>query len=970
MSEVPFTPAEHKAIDAKLADRRPINAAWAAGIADAFHALPLERARKRPVNRGWPTAPALTEAALAWHLDQGGNVGALLGASGERGLIAWDADNAAAAEAIEAAGYTPFAIPANALNPNHSKGRFGGRHRLWSVPAEWGVSGMELTSPRATVALANGGTVDVLAGPKFLVLPPSILCEEGHLNHYNPAEGWTPSPPPLPVEFWPDWVRPEGTPDPPAELAALRVDIRPRTAFERAEERMLPAGSRELTEQIDGVPMATWLAMDDQRYIEVLDTAGSCGCPKGRFSLQSSATGMELHDGCAYGRGVHVYSGTLAAHLAGNGENRDHMSWPDFIAGLYGRPFRDVVRDAGIELTGGREDRELDGITAEQFEADAAEQEAKGNHSAAEGLRRAAMRQREAVMEWARRNGEVFVEGPVVGAMPSQPIVAPSAAAPALSVIQGGLAAAPAIGTLGGSTAASVPPAVSVIGNLAAAVPVIAPVAPSSVPRTVPAAPSVASPAADVASEPAPSTDEQIQSIKLKSRAQLLHASEPQLLDKIFSTKQMKTLRENARLSLVSPTVKLMADLTGVLSLVPPTVTLPPIVMDSEAGLNFIHNVVGRSGAGKSTSTKVTFRAYRKSEFGVIGTVEEHPPIPRSVGSGEVIASVFAHIETDDDGNKTAVVHNPYARLFWPEITKLTAVRGRSGSTLAAELCQVWSSEQLGSDTKTETAFCDEHEYRCTTTVASQLATAGAMYDPTSTLMGLGQRVWNVSAELTEAPVEGTPEWEALAVAAPKIDPMSLHLPTFRPGPVPVDPKVHREVRVLRMRMAVEEETPELALETHTALMRLKLAVAAAIYHGESAAVTWEWWCWTEHLLEHHRRVRTACQTAVGITRVGESVEQGVKDALRKQAREATEHTTAMQRALKWARKQPMPFTASEQGRAGGRRSYREENAERLCADLVAGGLLAQVTQDVAHCGPVLKYAVTELGRTQDVQGA
>lgn len=31
MSEVPFTPAEHRAIDAKLADRRPNNAAWAGG---------------------------------------------------------------------------------------------------------------------------------------------------------------------------------------------------------------------------------------------------------------------------------------------------------------------------------------------------------------------------------------------------------------------------------------------------------------------------------------------------------------------------------------------------------------------------------------------------------------------------------------------------------------------------------------------------------------------------------------------------------------------------------------------------------------------------------------------------------------------------------------------------------------------------------------------------------------------------
>ncbi|GAB5901053.1 hypothetical protein OKHIL_68620 [Mycolicibacterium mageritense] len=744
-----------------------------------------------------------------------------------------------------------------------------------------------------------------------------------------------------------------------------------RSVFDAAEERYLTAGQADLTEAIDQVPMAVWLEQDVDRYIEVLDQAGSCGCNKGRFKGQSSATGLELHQGCAIGYGVHIYSGTCLAHLSNNGENRDHMSWPDFIAGLYGRTFADVAREAGIELSGGREDSELYTFSAADFEAMAAEKDAAGDTAYADALRTQAAAHRARVQAYMEEQGEVFLTGPVVGAVAPDPIAVPEPERPTLTVIPVGLAPAPPIGNLGGpapeAARLSPPPAIGTLGGPA---PVRSPggateettTPPPAVPA-VPQAPSTPSATTETA-------DDQIQAVKLRARAQLLHASEPELLDKIFSTEQMKTLRENSRLSLVSPTVKLMADLTGVLSLVPPTVTLPPIVMDSEAGLNFIHNVVGRSGAGKSTSTRVTFRAYRKSEFGVIGTVEEHPPVPRSVGSGEVIASVFAHIETDDDGNKEAVTHNPYARLFWPEITKLTAVRGRSGSTLAAELCQVWSSEQLGSDTKTETAFCDEHTYRCTVTVASQLATAGAMYDPASTLMGLGQRVWNVSAELTEAPVEGSPEWDALADAAPKIDRMTLNLPTFRPGPVPVDPNVHREVRILRMRMATEEETPELALETHTALMRLKLAVAAAIYHGEPAEVTWKWWCWTEHLLEHHRRVRTACQTAVGITRVGEAVDQGVRDSLRKEAREASEHTSAMQRALKWARKQTVAFTASEQGRAGGRRSYREENAERICADLVAAGLLAQVVEDVPHRGPVLKFTVTELGRTQDVQGA
>ncbi|NOP95130.1 bifunctional DNA primase/polymerase [Mycolicibacterium fortuitum] len=964
MSEVPFTPAEHKAIDATLADRKPNNAGWAAGLADAFHVLPLERARKRPVNRGWPAAPALTEAALAWHLGQGGNVGALLGASGQHGLIAWDADNAAGAEAIEAAGYTPFAIPANALNPNHSKGRYGGRHFLWSVPAEWGVPGMELTSPRATVTLAGGGTVDVLAGPKFLVLPPSILCEEGHLNHYNPAEGWTPSPPPLPREFWPDWVRPEGTPDPPAELAALRVQIRRRTAFEQAEERMLSAGSRELTELIDSVPMATWLTMDDQRYIEVLDTVGSCGCPKGRFSLQSSATGMELHDGCAYGRGVHVYSGTLAAHLAGNGENRDHMSWPDFVAGLYGRSFRDVVRDAGIELAGGREDRELDGITAEQFEADAAEQEAKGNHSVAEGLRRAAMRQREAVMEWARRNGAVFVEGPVVGAMPSQPIVAPSAAVPALSVIQGGLATAPAIGTLGAPVEGSL--ALKPVPEPVETVAVEASAAPTAAVESD-AAPAVEAPAAD---DPAGRT----QAVKDRARAALHHSVEPELLERLFCTPQLKRVRTRAEEGLAPPVLALTADLAGVLSLVPPTTRIPPIVMNRQSGFNAIYSSVAESGGGKSGTATVSFNPVA----GAVGLPDPFIPPSMPLGSGQAMAGLFVTMEKDKETKETyPVVFNDRARVYWPEISRMDATKGSQGSTLSAEMCQAFSSEELGSLTKTNCAYALPHSYRLIIAMGSQLATAGAALDPMSALMGLSQRVWWVCGETFDVPVEGTPEFEEWAERIP--DSMNsdndgaidLPMPAFPAGNVPVDREVRIEVRKIRMRLQAAKRDPETALETHTALIRLRWAFAAAVYHGEAPAITKKWWDWTAIFEEHHRRVRRACQIAQPLLRTGEAVQAGILDDIRSSTREAAQHRDAKQNLLRWARAQHAAgkqFTAAQGANSGKAGSYRRQHGAQLVQELVEDGLLGvqlvhvpQVGGEVAYHGP------TQLGLDVDL---
>ncbi|MBN3458251.1 bifunctional DNA primase/polymerase [Mycobacterium sp. DSM 3803] len=361
--EIPFTPAENAAIDAALTARAPHNATWASILtAVKAHVIPLKRGRKKPVNSGWPLAPAMDEATTAAHLDRSGNVGALLGASGERGWIAWDLDNELATKAVTDAGYRTVTVPANSYNPNHSKGRFGGRHVIWAVPEEWGVSGVDLTAPKATVHLANGGTADVLTGSKFIVLPPSVLCDEGVTNPYNPASSVWPGPiEPLPIEYWPDRWRPAGTPEPPPELAALRVDIRPKSTYEFAESRYLSADANELTEKVDAISWSQYLELDTDNLITVLDTIDSCGCNKLHFSGQSQPDGGVLHDGCPYGKGVHVHSGSLAAHLAANGEHRDHMSRADFMAGLLGRPMRDVARDVGIELRGGREREELGG---------------------------------------------------------------------------------------------------------------------------------------------------------------------------------------------------------------------------------------------------------------------------------------------------------------------------------------------------------------------------------------------------------------------------------------------------------------------------------------------------------------------------------------------------------------------------------------------------------------------------------
>ncbi|NOR99699.1 bifunctional DNA primase/polymerase [Mycobacteroides abscessus] len=961
--EVPFTAAEDAAIDAALAARATNNSTWATiTTAAQFHAMPLKRGRKTPSNSGWTSAPALNEKSIGAHLNGGGNVGALLGASGERGLIAWDLDNELATEAVTAAGYRTITIPANSYNPNHSKGRFGGRHAVWAVPAEWGVDGMSLTAPNATVTLANGGTADVLTGAKFIVLPPSVLCEEGHLAYYNPVEAAWPGPvEPLPVEYWPDRWRPADAPEPPAGLEAFRVDIRPKTVFDAAEERYLSGGSIELTEKVDAVPWAQYLELDTENLITVLNTVDSCGCNKLHFSKQSHDDGGVLHDGCSYGNGVHVHSGSLAAHLAGNGEHRDHMSRLDFTAALIGRDLRDVARSVGVELRGGREEDELTGITAEEFEAMAAAEAVKGNAAAAAGLRETAARRRAAVLEYMEQRGETFTSGQVLGAP-----AASSTAAPDLHVIPGGLHAAPPIGTVANTRT---------VGATALA-PVVAPqfeqpepaAAPGPVPQT------------DGQDEDQSEADAQA-AAQAKAEAHMARADAPELLDAVFCTPLLSQIRARADKAQVSPMLALSANINGLLSVVPHQVCLPKLTGKRRQPLNLITVPVDESGGGKGGATTVDIDPVPHGSGTVcVGLpsnvttggdgVEKIRRIPSPVpaGSGEAIAECYAYIEKcKESGEKISVNHSESAWLAWDEVAKILAVRDRKGSTIEPELCHGWSWETLGSKTKTNPFWVEARTYRMLVTICAQLVTAAGLLADEYT--GLVQRIWWVSAAYTISEEDAAPE--KLAEGRRTADGEWFSEPDDEEPLILVELPEWPSDGVLRVAASVAAEIEAARAnhgrgrkahpwDRHQLLIRLRLAAAGAIMHG-CADVTAEWWAWAGLLIEHSKHVRDAVVALRGTATTKAATEDGQKDALRAEARQSAQWRRAVDSTERWAAKQASEkadglFTELEAKRAAGP-GFRKDNMADILAALYGVGKLIREEVYVPQAGGnVLKF--------------
>jgi hypothetical protein len=164
------------------------------------HLVLLMKGRKRPTAElAWPDLPNPSRACALDHLMRGGNVGLNLGKSN---LLGIDSDNDSASGMLLRRGFDPVTEPANAKNYDHPKGKFGGCHFLWRVPAEWGVTGDQVRGPGRTTFLPDGAKFDALAGRRYLVLPPSVIGEYDHVATYDALDAMRQDIPVFPRALW------------------------------------------------------------------------------------------------------------------------------------------------------------------------------------------------------------------------------------------------------------------------------------------------------------------------------------------------------------------------------------------------------------------------------------------------------------------------------------------------------------------------------------------------------------------------------------------------------------------------------------------------------------------------------------------------------------------------------------------------------------------------------------------------
>lgn len=144
-------------------------------VALGAHLMLLKPRMKAPSKSGWPLAAAVTLEEAERHLSGGGNIGVNLRLSN---LVVLDAENTAATEALVSSGFTPTVIPAKSqmaepINPADDKR--GGSHVWLRIPA--GIDAQVLPQDRLAIMLPGGGKIDILAGVRYTVAPPSTIAE-------------------------------------------------------------------------------------------------------------------------------------------------------------------------------------------------------------------------------------------------------------------------------------------------------------------------------------------------------------------------------------------------------------------------------------------------------------------------------------------------------------------------------------------------------------------------------------------------------------------------------------------------------------------------------------------------------------------------------------------------------------------------------------------------------------------------
>lgn len=281
-----------------------------------------------------------------------------------------------------------------------------------------------------------------------------------------------------------------------------------------------------------------------------------------------------------------------------------------------------------------------------------------------------------------------------------------------------------------------------------------------------------------------------------------------------------RVIYEAALARMGAPWAVFAACVARVLTLVPPSMTLPPII-GGRGSLNWYGVVVAESGGGKGTAMSVASAL-------VTGDVDVRP-----IGSGEGMIECYNRRSDDPQDFVTSLMFDV------PEIDTIGAMSDRSGQTTSVVLRNGFSGERLGFTYRGRTSTTvAAHTYRMTLLIGAQPSRAGAVLEDggggtVQRLMWFPGMDRRVVATPSPYPVDGL----GLDRTLNGLFPRQIELINASPS-IPVPPEVETEIRESRAAFMRKEVD---GVRGHLLFAQEKVAFALAYMNGRTEIDLEDW---------------------------------------------------------------------------------------------------------------------------------
>lgn len=275
--------------------------------------------------------------------------------------------------------------------------------------------------------------------------------------------------------------------------------------------------------------------------------------------------------------------------------------------------------------------------------------------------------------------------------------------------------------------------------------------------------------------------------------------------------------------SMASPWAVFACSIARIMTLVPPSILLPPIVGAGGGSLNWFGCISAKSGGGKGAAMSVARQL-----------VDADDILVRGIGSGEGMIEVF------NRASKNPEESPPVTSVLFSvdEIDSLGAMGGRSGQTTMSILRQGFSGETLGYSYRgRQSESVPAHTYRMTLIASVQPERAGILLDDSGG--GTPQRFQWFPGRDKRITVD-PPQWPRNSAGQLEVIPL---LSTYdfidSAGTLTIPASAAAEIRATRAASMSGDDGAN--LDSHRMFCREKLAYALACMDGRTVMTDEDW---------------------------------------------------------------------------------------------------------------------------------